>query len=400
MMENTQNNDKNTNTTTQKEVKAKLVQPSKEALSVCGERIRAGKLVSFPTETVYGLGADATSEKAVLSIFEAKGRPLTDPVIVHIASHEMVDRILLDTKERALIKYLGSKLWPGPLTLIGPCNTDYIPPLVGSNTGTVGVRWPDNEIAQKLILASERPIAAPSANRFMHVSPTQASHVFYDLYDQDIHIIEAEQTDLGVESTVCRIMRSEADSEKLEAVILRPGTLEASEIREALRASPEFGSVQLRMKKKKHTVKEGKNACGPGQLLKHYSPNVDCKMILKVPEDESDLEGFKEISADEVDFSKTALIDFGGVFGDFEQKVRVYKDLSESGDYKEALYNLYLTLRECEIFDGVELILVAYCDDGYKEGELGATLFDKIFRSASGVEVFSREKKLYKRDCP
>jgi tRNA threonylcarbamoyl adenosine modification protein (Sua5/YciO/YrdC/YwlC family) len=172
------------------ETVAVLLDPNEQNMLLCGERIRQGKLVSFPTETVYGLGADATNEEAVLSIFEAKGRPLTDPVIVHIADEAKVDRILLDTPERALIKYLGSKLWPGPLTMIGPCDTSYIPSLVGSNTGTVGVRWPNNPIAQELILKADRPIAAPSANRFMHVSPTKYSHVFYDLYDKDVAIIK------------------------------------------------------------------------------------------------------------------------------------------------------------------------------------------------------------------
>lgn len=127
-----------------KEVVAQILEPTEENLMTCGQRIRDGKLVSFPTETVYGLGADATNKKAVLSIFEAKGRPLTDPVIVHIADETTIDKILLDTPERRLIKYIGSKLWPGPLTMIGPCNTKYIPSIVGSNTGTVGVRWPNN----------------------------------------------------------------------------------------------------------------------------------------------------------------------------------------------------------------------------------------------------------------
>ena len=172
--------------------RALLLDPSVENLELCGQRIREGKLVSFPTETVYGLGADATNQDAVLSIFEAKGRPLTDPVIVHIAEEEMLDRILLDSPERELIKYLGSRLWPGPLTLIGPCDTNYIPSLVGSNTGTVGVRIPDNAIAIELIKAAKTPIAAPSANRFMHVSPTKYSHVFYDLYDKDIAILKGE----------------------------------------------------------------------------------------------------------------------------------------------------------------------------------------------------------------
>lgn len=245
---------------------AELLDPTAENMARCGERIREGKLVSFPTETVYGLGADATNEKAVLSIFEAKARPLTDPVIVHIATEEKVDRILLDTEERKLIKYLGSKLWPGPLTMIGPQNMDYIPSLVGSNTGTVGVRWPKNPIAQELIIKADRPIAAPSANKFMHVSPTKYSHVFYDLYDQDIAILKGGQTNLGVESTVARVMKDNSPSAKhsLKVLILRPGTLEAPEIRKALDESEEYSQVDLQIKKKNKSVEEDEATAAPG----------------------------------------------------------------------------------------------------------------------------------------
>lgn len=363
----------------EREVKAKLVEFTAEDLKVCGERIREGKLVSFPTETVYGLGADATNEAAVLSIFTAKGRPLTDPVIVHIATAEMVDKILLDTPERKLIKYIGNHCWPGPLTLIGPCDTEYIPPMVGSGTGTVGVRWPDHKIAQELIKAAERPIAAPSANRFMHVSPTKFSHVFYDLYDKDIHIIKGEQTNLGVESTVCRVMEEEG---KLKAVILRPGTLEANVIRAVLDKSEEYKGVEIEIKKKKHHIEEDQHACAPGQLLKHYSPLVECKLLV---DKGSRTTGTTKV---EVEWSKIAVIDFGAKYDKLKGKVGLYKDLSDKGDYKEALHNLYLSLRECEVFEGVELILVNYMEEGYSAGEYGATLFDKIFRSASGEEYF------------
>lgn len=265
------------------EIVAQLLDPKEENMLHCGERIRQGKLVSFPTETVYGLGADATNEKAVLSIFEAKGRPLTDPVIVHIADEDKIDKILLDTPERKLIKYIGSKLWPGPLTMIGPCDTDYIPSLVGSNTGTVGVRWPNNPIAQELILKADRPIAAPSANRFMHVSPTKYSHVFYDLYDKDVAILKGGQTNLGVESTVVRVLENTSPDapHPLKLLILRPGTLEAAELQAALDESEEYSKVELSIKQKNESVEEHDTSTAPGQLLKHYSPNVDCKLLLK-----------------------------------------------------------------------------------------------------------------------
>lgn len=178
----------------------------------------------------------------------------------------MLEKILLDTPERDLIKYLGSKLWPGPLTLIGPCDTNFIPSLVGSNTGTVGVRVPDNQIAIDLIKAANRPIAAPSANRFMHVSPTKYSHVFYDLYDKDVAILKGQQTNLGVESTVAQVMRNQDDqaSHQLKIVIMRPGTLEMSRLQEILQESDEYKSVTLEIRKKNHTVEEHEASTAPG----------------------------------------------------------------------------------------------------------------------------------------
>ena len=370
---------------------AQLLDPNEENMLLCGERIRSGKLVSFPTETVYGLGADATNADAVLSIFEAKGRPLTDPVIVHIADEAKIDLILLDTPERQLIKYLGSKLWPGPLTMIGPCDTNYIPLIVGSNTGTVGVRWPNNPIACELILKADRPIAAPSANKFMHVSPTKYSHVFYDLYDKDVAIIKGGQTNLGVESTVIRVMadHSEFAPHPVKIMLLRPGTLQSIDIQQALDESEEYKNVKLLIKKQNESVEEHEATTAPGQLLKHYSPEVDCKLLLKK---DFVAEG-SELSS--IDKSKLAVIDFSGTFSELQPNALKYVDLSPEGDFKEALHNLYQSLRDCEVSDGVNQILVCYTDTGYSPGEYGATLFDKIYRSASGQQCFYHNGQIY-----
>ena len=220
----------------------------------------------------------------------------------------------------------------------------------------------------------------------MHVSPTKFSHVYYDLYDKDIHIIKGEQTNLGVESTVCRVMKG--DDGELKLVILRPGTLEAKVLRQVLDESEEYKRISIEIKKKKHHVQEDENACAPGQLLKHYSPLVDCKLLVS-REDVSDL---KKI---ETAWEKIAFIDFGGEFSQLKDKVGLYKDLSAKGEHKEALHELYLNLRECELFEGVEQILVTYLEEGYEDGEYGATLFDKIFRSASGEEFYFNGGEVY-----
>lgn len=168
---------------------------SADDLAQAGELIRSGRLVSFPTETVYGLGANALDEAAVRSIFATKKRPLTDPVIVHVDKPE--DGLqFIDISEgvRRIYSFLGATFWPGPLTLILRANFSIIPRVVTANTDFVGIRCPNHPIARALIRAANRPIAAPSANLFAHVSPTSAVHVFNDFYDQAIHILDTHNT--------------------------------------------------------------------------------------------------------------------------------------------------------------------------------------------------------------
>jgi L-threonylcarbamoyladenylate synthase len=154
------------------------LQPEPEVIARAAMIIRQGGLVAFPTETVYGLGADALNEKAVAQIFSAKERPTYDPLIVHIATRQMLASITQHVSARAF--QLIDQFWPGPLTLVLP-KTLLVPNLVTAGGASVAVRWPQHPVAQALILAAERPIAAPSANRFSHTSPTSAQHVWDDL---------------------------------------------------------------------------------------------------------------------------------------------------------------------------------------------------------------------------
>lgn len=149
-----------------------------------GELIRSGKLVSFPTETVYGLGANALDEEAVKSIFATKKRPLSDPVIVHIdKKEEGLQFVDITPGVKEVYNFLADSFWPGPLTMILKANFNIIPRVVTAQTDFVGIRLPQHDVARKLIRVAQRPIAAPSANLFAHVSPTSAVHVFNDFYD-------------------------------------------------------------------------------------------------------------------------------------------------------------------------------------------------------------------------
>lgn len=365
-----------------KETRAVLLAPTPENLAVCGERIRQGKLVAFPTETVYGLGADATNEEAVKGIFAAKERPFTDPVIVHIADIQMVDKIIVSEKERDFIKQVGSILWPGPLTMIGPINDKYIPRMVGSNTGSIGVRLPSNEIARALIAAAERPIAAPSANKFMHVSPTRGSHVFDDLCKEDVFILDGAMSDLGVESTVIKV---DYVGDHYRVSLLRTGTFDFDEIRGKILSQDNLKNTEFIVSKKKVVNSEHDVACAPGQLLKHYSPYVQAFLISKV--DKKETSGMILMEAD---LSTLGVIDFGRANLSLKSKVKYYVDLDENGDFKAAMKRLYDELRKAENpSEGLKFILLVNLQKILPERDLALnTLADKTFRSASGVEIY------------
>ncbi|MCR8844735.1 L-threonylcarbamoyladenylate synthase [Paenibacillus sp. SC116] len=173
-----------------------------------------GKTIAFPTETVYGLGADATSTEAVESIFTAKGRPSDNPLIVHIAHREQLDDLVQPYNELAL--RLMERFWPGPLTLVLPARSGAVSPRVTAGLLTVAVRMPDHEVALRLIAASGKPIAAPSANRSGRPSPTRAEHVVTDLAGRIAGVVDGGSTGVGVESTVV-----ELDGDRIH--VLRPG---------------------------------------------------------------------------------------------------------------------------------------------------------------------------------
>jgi L-threonylcarbamoyladenylate synthase len=369
-------------------VKAVLLPATKDNLATCGKRIRDGLLVAFPTETVYGLGADATNEKAVSSIFAAKERPFTDPVIVHIADILAVDRCFADGKEKDFIKEVGALLWPGPLTFIGPINDAYIPRMVGSNTGSIGVRFPANRIAQELILAAGTPIAAPSANKFMHVSPTKGSHVFDDLKFEDVHILDGEMSDLGVESTVVKVDWVE---ENYRVTLLRTGTFDFKVVQDKIASLSKYRNVEFVVNKKRVTNSELDTSCAPGQLLKHYSPYVQTFLVSQISKELAETKGLTLMSSDGVKFG---VIDFKRTNIRLQASSRLYTDLDENGDFKAAMKNLYNELRRAESPEyGLSFIFLVNLQLLVDENDLPLnTLADKTYRSASGVEIFYDEQ--------
>src|SRR5580700_1075541 len=197
----------------------KTICPTSE-IGRAAELIRAGELVAFPTETVYGLGANALDPAAIEKIYAAKGRPPSSPLIVHVSSIEMARELVREWPERA--DKLARIFWPGPLTLVLP-KKPHVPDRVTAGLDTVGVRMPANPIAQALIQESGVPIAAPSANLFTELSPTTAQHVRDSLGDRVAMVLDGGRTTVGIESTVLSIAGT-------DSVLLRPGLVTKAEI--------------------------------------------------------------------------------------------------------------------------------------------------------------------------
>lgn len=217
--------------------------------------LREGKTVAFPTETVYGLGADATSDQAVQGIFEAKGRPSDNPLIVHISSKKQLHPIVehVDNQAEKLIE----QFWPGPLTLIFKKKEGVFSDLVTAGLDTVGIRMPDHPVALSIIEAAGKPIAAPSANRSGKPSPTSADHVYHDLNGRIAGIVDGGETGVGVESTVL-------DCTVTPPVILRPGGISYEEIVECIGFAVLDSSVEMQMEKPR----------SPGMKYTHYAPTA------------------------------------------------------------------------------------------------------------------------------
>lgn len=310
--------------------------PDSAALAAAARAIRDGRLVAFPTETVYGLGADATNGEAVARIFAAKGRPSFNPLIVHVATLEAAEKlgVFSDTTRR-----LANAFWPGPLTIVVNRQPGtQISDLVSAGLSTLALRMPDHKVAQALLAACERPLAAPSANRSGHVSATSARHVADDLGNTVSMILDGGATQHGVESTVI-------DATGDGIALLRPGAVTAEAIER------EIGTALLR---------PGTSAAAPvspGQLRSHYAPKAGIRLNVRSVEPGEALLAF---GADALETSGPAI------------------NISARGDLIEAAANLFAALRALDSA-GVETIAVMPIP---AEG-LGEAINDRLQRAAA-----------------
>lgn len=238
--------------------------PEQAIIERAAELLRAGDLVVFPTETVYGLGANALDAQAAERIFAAKERPYSDPLISHIANEETLELLVAAVSPNA--RKLARAFWPGPLTLVMPASPR-IPGLITAGLPTVAIRMPRHPVALALIRAAGFPIAAPSANRFMHVSPTTAQHVYADLHGRVPLILDGGPCEVGVESTIVDLCSP-------QPTILRPGGLSLEELR---RVIPE---VQPPARREAGGTEAQK---APGQMLVHYAPAIPAFLFEGTP---------------------------------------------------------------------------------------------------------------------
>ena len=234
----------------------KMSAPCAASMKEAAQLINQGEVVAFPTETVYGLGADATNEEAVKKIFIAKGRPGDNPLIVHITSVDQIQTVIRGEMP-VWAKKLADAYWPGPLTMIFD-KGDRIPSCVTAGLDSVAVRIPSHKDARNLIDAAQKPVAAPSANLSGRPSPTTAKHVFDDMNGRIPMIIDGGESDVGLESTVL-------DVRSLPVKVLRPGGITPKMIADVVGEVEVAGSVM-------RPLKEGETVLSPGMKYKHYAP--------------------------------------------------------------------------------------------------------------------------------
>jgi L-threonylcarbamoyladenylate synthase len=323
-----------------------ILDATDDNIRLAAERLKEGGLVAMPTETVYGLGADATNDRAVASIFAAKGRPSFNPIIVHVYNREEAEQAVVFNDKAELLAEL---FWPGPLTLILPRREgSKVSLLCSAGLPTIAVRCPAHPVARQLIKTLGRPIAAPSANASGTLSPTTPQHVFDSLGDKAGLILSGGKAAVGVESTV-------VDMTGDIPVLLRPGAVTFEELQMQL------GDVLV------ETEAVNENPKSPGQLLKHYAPQTSLRLKAVDVKPGEALLAFGSI--------KFMGIKGGGAAKDLPQSA--LQNLSELGDLEEAAANLFAMLHYLDSggFTGIAVMNIP--DTG-----LGVAINDRLRRAA------------------
>ncbi len=328
-----------------------------ESITDAAKLLKAGEVVAFPTETVYGLGADATNPVAVAKIFEAKGRPSDNPLIVHVANEQQISRYVTTISSTA--KQLIAAFMPGPLTIILPSNGT-IADNVTAGLGTVGIRIPDHPAARALIAEADLPIAAPSANLSGKTSPTSAIHVFQDLNGKIAGILDGGQTGVGVESTVI-------DCTSTIPRILRPGGVTRAQMEAVLGQAIEDA----------YTESASMTPIAPGMKYKHYEPDVPLILV----------DGEPTFFQEQIDMYQKDGKKVGALVSEELAPLIRTDQLQMCGsteDLTTVAAQLYQSLRAFKATE-VDLILAEF----FPEEGVGQAIMNRLKKAASYIEIQS-----------
>ncbi len=343
-------------------MKTLLLTTSEEDINLAASFVKEGGVVGMPTETVYGLAANALDTEAVKKIFEAKGRPSDNPLIVHIADFEDIEKFGLVKEVPEVAKLLAEKFWPGPLTIIMP-KSDNVPEITTGGLDTVAVRLPQDVNARRLIKASGCPLAAPSANISGSPSPTTANHVYSDMQGKIPAIIDGGECEVGLESTVVSVKDD-------IITVLRPGGVTVEDLLSVYDKVEVCDAVL-------NKLKEGETALSPGMKYKHYSPKA--RVVLVKSSDKA----FYDFINQQNSAYTIALC-----YKEDEEFVRIPSILMGSkADLEAQAHNLFADLRLIDACDNVKTAYVR-CPDS--KG-IGMAVLNRLIRAA-GFEVINLDE--------
>lgn len=333
------------------------INTSTEELKVVCNLIKNGELVIFPTETVYGIGANALSAEAVGKIFIAKGRPSDNPLIVHVAKKDDIDKIATDITE--VEAKLIERFMPGPFTIILKKKKNVLPDIVTAGLDTVAVRMPNNLIAQAIITFSGVPIAAPSANISGRPSGTNISDIRRELESKVSAVIDGGNTEIGLESTVVKVVDE-------IPIILRPGKITPEEIKEVV------GNVSID-KNVFQQVSKNEKVESPGMKHRHYAPSTKCQLIYSKDEKDQIFEINKRVRKYRGD-----VVVIG--FTEHREQIIVskdrYIDIGSNQKLEEVAKNIYSALRKADEFRP-EIILI----EGMEKCGIGIAIMNRLLRT-------------------
>ncbi|MDO4872750.1 MAG: L-threonylcarbamoyladenylate synthase [Carnobacterium sp.] len=329
---------------------------TKESLDVAAKALQQGEIVSFPTETVYGLGAIATSQEAVLKVFEAKGRPSDNPLIVHISDINQMTSTVEEVPEIALT--LAKAFWPGPLTMILKAKPGIYAPALSAGLPTVSFRMPNHPLTLELITKVGIPLVGPSANLSTKPSPTKVEHVFEDMKGRIRGIVDGGSSTVGVESTVVDLTNEEGP------VILRPGVITKDQIESVI------GPVQSSVKTKTGEKEVPKS---PGMKYRHYAPETPVLIV------EGTVESFEKATQEAQKNGKIVGIMAQNVIVDaIEIGVEgTYKMGTSVDDMNRSLFDALRTLDHL----GLDIILA----QGAPETSVGIAYMNRLKKAASTI---------------